>query len=80
VVGRGCAESDRAGSGWYVEVSICYLGPTTSADLSDNNEYFLHDDEFLCKNQMPMEMASPAEGPTTVGLMGRMLNVRLLIC
>ena len=52
----------------------------TSADLSDNNEYFLHDDEFLCKNQMPMEMASPAEGPTTVGLMGRMLNVRLSIC
>lgn len=52
----------------------------TTADISDNNEYFLHDDEFLCKNQMPMEMASPAEGPTTVGLMGRMLNVRLLIC
>ena len=42
---------------------------------SDNNEFYLHDDEFLCRNQMPVEMASPADGPTTIGLMGRMMNV-----
>jgi len=47
----------------------------SQADLSDNNEFFLHDDEFLCKNQMPVDMASPADGPTTIGLMGRMINV-----
>ena len=45
---------------------------------SDNNEFFLHDDEFLCRNQMPVEMASPADGPTTIGLMGRMMNVSYL--
>lgn len=55
-------------------MALCYREGT--ADSSDNNEFFLHDDAYLCKNEMPVDMASPAEGSATVGLMGRMLNVR----
>ena len=42
---------------------------------SDNNEYYLHDDALICKNELPFEVASPVKGPTQVGLIGRMFNV-----
>ncbi len=44
---------------------------------SDNDEYYLHDDEFMCQNDLPVDAASAISGPQTVGLMGRMINVSL---
>lgn len=45
-------------------------------DRSDNNEYYLRDDFYLAKNEAPHEFASPIEGKQTIGLLGRMINVR----
>jgi hypothetical protein len=43
---------------------------------SDNNEYYLHDDEYTCRNEMPHKITAPGpKGPAKIGAMGRMLNV-----
>lgn len=45
---------------------------------SDNNEFYLHDDEFMAKNEFPHEPAAPApEGLAKIGALGRMINVSL---
>ena len=48
---------------------------------SDNNEYSLHDDEYLCATELPDGFIQPptGQGAQMVGLMGRMLNVRLYL-
>jgi alpha-glucosidase (family GH31 glycosyl hydrolase) len=60
-----------------VEVSAiaCYVTLT----FSDNNEYYLHDDEFLVQNQFPKVMHSEApSGKATVGLLGRMIHTEMV--
>lgn len=43
--------------------------------ISDNNEFYIHDDAFLSKNQFSPTLRSNVNKPETVGLMGRMINV-----
>lgn len=46
---------------------------------SDNNEYYLHDDEFLAANSFQHAMAVPApEGKAKLGLLGRMINTEMV--
>lgn len=49
------------------------------ANDSDNNEYYLHDDEFLAANDFPHAITSPAEpGKARLGLLGRMVNTEMV--
>ncbi|KAH7104911.1 putative glicosidase [Auriculariales sp. MPI-PUGE-AT-0066] len=62
---------------WYRGVqSLIELGVDGAWD--DNNEYFLHDDAYVCANDLEHKVMSPTQGPTTVGLMGRMFNTELM--
>lgn len=42
---------------------------------SDNNEYYLRDDDYLAQNDTPHKFVSPIEGKQKIGLLGRMINV-----
>ncbi|ORX37673.1 glycosyl hydrolases family 31-domain-containing protein [Kockovaella imperatae] len=45
---------------------------------NDNDEYHLHDDAFICRNDMPVNMRNAVKGETNIGLMGRMLNTEMM--
>jgi hypothetical protein len=77
VVVRGCQVSHRPGCRWDVEVSGPeFEGRDTHADRSsDNNEYYLRDDDYLAQNDTPHKFVSPIEGKQKIGLLGRMINV-----
>jgi alpha-glucosidase (family GH31 glycosyl hydrolase) len=48
-------------------------------DFSDNNEYYLHDDEFLARNEFSAARTAPTGvGRATVGLLGRMVNTEMM--
>lgn len=46
--------------------------------ISDNNEYYLHDDSFVCATSLPHEFTSSPSGPVTIGEIGRMINTELV--
>jgi hypothetical protein len=53
-----------------------FEGRDTHADRSsDNNEYYLRDDDYLAQNDTPHKFVSPIEGKQKIGLLGRMINV-----
>ncbi|GMK58358.1 hypothetical protein CspeluHIS016_0503900 [Cutaneotrichosporon spelunceum] len=46
---------------------------------NDNNEYYLHDDEFLAANDFPHTLRQPAPaGKAKVGALGRMVNTEMM--
>ncbi|WVF67168.1 hypothetical protein IAT40_001914 [Kwoniella sp. CBS 6097] len=70
--------TSEEGRKWWAEGvrSLIELGCDGMWD--DNNEYYLHDDDFICKTDMPHEFFSPAESKSSIGLLGRMINTELM--
>ncbi|WVQ79018.1 hypothetical protein IAT38_001110 [Cryptococcus sp. DSM 104549] len=70
--------TSEEGRKWWAEgvQSLVDLGVDGMWD--DNNEYYLHDDDFIAKSSMPHTFTSPPSGPTSIGHLGRMLNTELV--
>ncbi|KAK8861546.1 hypothetical protein IAR55_002368 [Kwoniella newhampshirensis] len=70
--------TSEGGRKWWAEGVQSLIDLGCDGMWDDNNEYYLHDDQFLCKSDMPLSFASPSTGPATVGLLGRMINTELM--
>ncbi|WWC87844.1 uncharacterized protein L201_002741 [Kwoniella dendrophila CBS 6074] len=73
--------TSEEGRNWWAEGvrSLIELGCDGMWD--DNNEYYLHDDEFICRTSFPHEISSPVsskDSKASIGLLGRMINTELM--
>ncbi|OCF57943.1 glicosidase [Kwoniella mangroviensis CBS 10435] len=66
------------GRKWWAEGVRSLIEAGCDGMWDDNNEYYLHDDDFLSSTQFPHEIASPIQGKGSVGLLGRMINTELM--
>ncbi|KAL7419629.1 hypothetical protein Q5752_005542 [Cryptotrichosporon argae] len=71
--------TSKAGREWWRAGVQSLIDLGVDGMWNDNNEYYLHDDEFLCQNDLEHEVAvAAAPGPAAVGLVGRMFNTEIM--
>ncbi|WVR03862.1 hypothetical protein IAU60_000860 [Kwoniella sp. DSM 27419] len=70
--------TSKEGRKWWAEGVRSLIEAGCDGMWDDNNEFYLHDDEFACKTEFPHDFSSPGEAGSTVGLLGRMINTELM--
>ncbi|WOO85226.1 Alpha-glucosidase 2 [Vanrija pseudolonga] len=71
--------TSATGRQWWADGVKSLIDAGMDGMWNDNNEYSLHDDEFLAHNDFPHQFASPAApGNAKVGLLGRMINTEMV--
>ncbi|WRT65669.1 uncharacterized protein IL334_002614 [Kwoniella shivajii] len=70
--------TSEEGRKWWAEGVKSLIDLGCDGMWDDNNEFYLHDDEFVSQTSFPHEISSPIEGKATVGLLGRMINTELM--
>ncbi|KIR27982.1 glicosidase, partial [Cryptococcus deuterogattii LA55] len=70
--------TSEEGRRWWADGVKSLIDLGVDGMWDDNNEYYLHDDSFVCATSLPHKFTSSPSGPVTVGEIGRMINTELV--